>query len=83
VFLLSGSNRLKYYECRGTKPDARQLLSPVTEVGYGLLVQCRGTKSNPRRLLSPVTNLISGRGGCPGLSPDLLLSSVQKPPQKP
>ena len=61
MFLLSGSILVENYECRGTMPDARQLLSPVTGFSYGLLVQCRGTRLNRRQLLSPVTDVSFGQ----------------------
>ena len=83
MFLLSGSILIEGIECRGTKPDARQLLSPVTKVGYGLLVQCRGTRLNPRRLLSPVTEVSFGQWRESGFIRNYLFIKVQKAPQKP
>ena len=65
------------------KSNARQLLSPVTAFGYehwcSVAVQGRIRAGCYPRLLT----FLSGRGGSPGLSPDWLLSKVQKAPQKP
>jgi hypothetical protein len=83
VFLLSGSILIEGIECRGTTPDARQLLSPVNEFGYGLLVQCRGTRPKPRQLLSPVTDLPYGQMRESGFITGLVVIQCAGPPQKP
>ena len=81
-FCCQTENLIEYYECRGTRCDARHMLSPVTEWS-----RCTGAvsryKVDARQLLSTVTEVSTGRGGNPGLSPRQLLSNVQRTKQKP
>jgi hypothetical protein len=81
VFLLSGSILIKGTEQVAVqKSNARQLLSPVRDFGYGLLVQCRGTRLNPRRLLSPVTDVSAGQRRESGFIPYyIVIQGVVKP----
>ena len=75
-FCSQAENLIEYYECRGTKCDARHMLSTVTVLSW-CTGAVSGYKANRRRLLSPVTDLSTGRGGNPGLSLCQLLSNDQ------
>ena len=78
VFAVQAENLIEFYECRGTKCDARQLLSPVTEVAKSTGAVSRYKVESRAGCCPRLLTFLSGRGGSPGLSPSQLLSNVQR-----